>query len=311
MVTDLSVTIGDVTLKNPVMPGSGTIAEGMSRMIDLSALGAIVLKTFTPDIRQGTIPPRVVEYADATLMSIGIPSKGPAYFLNETLPFYADRGAPVIASVSADTAEDFAKLAAMLDVPGVTAIEANVSCPNLRAHGKAFGMDCDATADVVAKMHAKTSKPIWCKLTPNVGDIAAVARAAEAAGASAVITANGLLGMAVDAEMRRPRLGNVIGGMTGNAVKPIILRMVHQCAQAVSIPVIGCGGAATGEDVVEYMLAGATAVQMGSVNFLNPFAMLQAIEWLRDYGQRHQLAAIAELIGAISPTHYPAAAAAE
>lgn len=311
MVTDLSVTIGDLRLPNPVMPGSGTIAEGMARMIDLGGLGAIVLKTITPDIRQGTLPPRVVEFNDATLMSIGIPSKGPEYFLNTTLPFYQGYGVPVIASISADTAEDFGALAARLDVDGIDAIEANVSCPNLRAHGKAFGMDPDATAQVVRAMRARTSKPVWTKLTPNVGDIALIARAAEKAGSAAVITANGLLGMAVDAERRRPRLGNVIGGLTGRAVKPILLRMVHQCAQAVDIPVIGCGGASDGEDVAEYMLAGATAVQMGSVNFVDPMAMPKAAAWLADYGRRHGLAAISELTGAMSPHHRPVARAAE
>lgn len=311
MVTDLSVSIGGIRLQNPVMPGSGTIAEGMARMIDLGQLGAIVLKTITPDIRQGTLPPRVVEFNDATLMAIGIPSKGPDHFLNTTLPYYRDYDVPVIASISADTAEDFGTLAARLDVEEVDAIEANISCPNLRAHGKAFGMDCDATAEVIRAMRARCSKPVWAKLTPNVGDIAAVARAAEEAGAAAVITANGLLGMAVDAELRRPRLGNVIGGLTGRAVKPILLRMVHQCAAAVDIPVIGCGGASDGEDVAEYLLAGASAVQMGSVNFVNPLAMPQAVAWLADYGRRHGLAAISELTGAMSPQHHPAAQAAE
>lgn len=307
MVTDLSVTIGDVRLPNPVMPGSGTIAEGMARMIDLGGLGAIVLKTITPDIRQGTLPPRVVEFNDATLFAIGIPSKGPEYFLNTTVPFYQGYGVPVIASISADTAEDFGALAAKLDVAGIDAIEANVSCPNLRAHGKAFGMDAEATAEVIRAMRARCGKPIWAKLTPNVGDIAAIARSAERAGAAAVITGNALLGMAVDAERRRPRLGNVIGGLTGNAVKPILLRMVHQCAQAVEIPVIGCGGIATGEDAAEYMLAGAAAVQMGTVNFINPSAMPQAVAWLADYGRRHGLKSIRELTGAMSPHHTPPA----
>lgn len=308
-MVDLSVTIGSVRLPNPIMPGSGTIAEGMTRMIDLGRLGAIVLKTITPDIRQGTLPPRVFEYTDATLFSIGIPSKGPDYFLNTTLPPYSAYGVPVIASISADTAEDFGALARRLDVEGIDAIEANISCPNLRAHGRAFGMDPEATAEVIGAMRANTSKPVWAKLTPNVGDIAGIARAAEKAGAEAVITGNALLGMAVDAERMRPRLGNVIGGLTGNAVKPVLLRMVHQCAQAVDIPVIGCGGAATGEDVAEYMLAGASAVQMGTVNFIKPSAMPEAVAWLEGYCGRHGLRAVRDLIGALDrPLAEPARA---
>ncbi|MFT4151726.1 MAG: dihydroorotate dehydrogenase, partial [Paracoccaceae bacterium] len=211
-MVDLSVSIGALTLPNPVMPGSGTMAEGLAQIIDLGRLGAIVLKTITPDIRQGTLPPRVAEFADATLFSIGIPSKGPDYLLQHTLPQYQGYGVPVVASVSADTAEDFGRLAAYISAPSVAAIEANISCPNLRAHGKAFGMDPLATAEVIRAMKAATDKPVWAKLTPNVGDIAAMARAAEDAGADAIVTGNALLGMAVDAEAMKPRLGNVIGG---------------------------------------------------------------------------------------------------
>jgi len=301
-MVDLSVTIGSLRLPNPVMPGSGTMAEGLAEIIDLGRLGAIVLKTITPDIRQGTLPPRVAEFPDATLFSIGIPSKGPDYLLRNTIPFYEGHGVPVIASISADTAEDFGRLAARISVPAVAAIEANISCPNLRAHGKAFGMDPVATAQVIASMKAATDKPVWAKLTPNVGDIAQMARAAEDAGADAIITGNALLGMAIDAEGMKPRLGNVIGGVTGSAVKPILLRMVNQCAEAVSIPVIGCGGATCGEDVVEYMLAGATAVQMGTVNFVHPGAMPAAVDWIADYCQRHRISAVRHLTGAMAPS---------
>jgi len=283
------------------MPASGTIAEGMMRMIDLGGLGAIVLKTFTADKRIGTHPPRVVEFNDCGLFSIGIPSKGTAGFLNETLPLYKSFTAPLVASISADTVEDFGLLAAAISVEAVDAIEANISCPNLRAHGKAFGMDVEATAAVIAAIKRATNKPVWAKLTPNVGDIAAFARAAEGAGADAVITGNALLGMAIDANTMAPRLGNVIGGVTGAAIKPILLRMVHQCAEAVDIPVIGCGGITNGEDVAEYMLAGATAVQMGTVNFTNPLAMPQAINWLETYCHTHGIARVRDLTGAMAP----------
>lgn len=298
-MVDLSVDIGAVRLQNPVMPGSGTLAEGLARAIDLNELGAIVLKTITPDVRQGTLPPRVVEYKDATLFAIGIPSKGPDYFLETTLPFYRNYKPPVIASVSADTTEEFGRLAAYIGAPGVAAIEANISCPNLRADGLAFGMDLGATREVIAEMRRVTKLPIWAKLTPNVTDIAAFARTAQEAGADALIVANALLGMAVDAERREPRLGNVMGGLTGPAVKPVILRMVHQCARSVDIPIIGGGGASTGEDVIEYMLAGATAVQIGTATFLSPTAMQRAIAWIRDYCERHEVARIRDLIGAL------------
>lgn len=298
-MVDLTVAIGGVTLANPVMPASGSIAEGMADVIDLGKLGAIVLKTITPDIRQGVKPPRVVEYRDATLFSIGIPSKGPDHLLKTTLPFFDKFGPPVIASISANTAEDFGTLARYITDPRIKAIEANISCPNLRSHGQAFGMDPVASAEVVNAMKLNTTLPIWAKLTPNVGDIGEVARAVEAAGADAVITANAILGMAINAETMAPRLGNVVGGLTGPAVKPVILRMVNQCAEAVRIPIIGCGGIATGEDVVEYMLAGASAVQVGTLNFVHTGAMEQCINWVEDYCLRKGITHVSALTGAL------------
>lgn len=301
-MVDLSVSIGSVRLPNPVMPASGTIAEGMADMVDLGRLGAVVLKTITPDIRQGTLPPRVAEFPNGTVFAIGIPSKGPEHLVGTTLPFYRRFGVPVIASVSADTAEDFGALAARISVSGVAAIEANISCPNLRAHGAAFGMDPVATAAVVRAMKASTDLPVWAKLTPNVGDVAAIARAAEDAGADSLVMGNAPLALAIDAERMRPRLGNVIGGLTGAAIKPILLRMVHQVAGAVRIPVIGCGGITCGEDAVEYLLAGAAAVQMGTVNFIHPHAMAEAIAWIGDYCRRHGVAAVRDLTGALADT---------
>ena len=298
-MVDLSVTIGGLTLANPVMPGSGTFAEAMADVFDLDRLGAIVAKTITPDIREGVPPPRVVEYKDATLFAIGIPSKGPEHFVRDTVAFYRRFKPPLVASVSADTAEDFGRVAAMISVPGVAAIEANISCPNLRADGLAFGMDPAATAEVVREMKQATRVPIWAKLTPNVGDIAAFARVAEDAGADALVVANAYVGMAVDAETMRPRLGNVTGGLTGPALKPLVIRMVYQCARAVRIPIIACGGAATAEDVVELMLAGAAAVQIGTASFLSPNAMPAAIDGLEAYCRRKGIARAAELTGGL------------
>jgi dihydroorotate dehydrogenase (NAD+) catalytic subunit len=297
-MADLSVRIGSLHLANPVMSGSGTLAEGLADVFDLDMLGAIVIKTITPDLREGVLPPRVVEFKDATLFSIGIPSKGPNHLLQTTVPFYARFQPPLIASISASTAEDFGKLARTISVPAVTAIEANISCPNLKADGKAFGMDLGATREVVAEMKRSTHLPVWAKLTPNVGDIAAFARVAQEAGADAVVCANAILAMAIDPETRSPRLGNIMGGLTGPAIKPIIVRMVHQCARAVDIPVIGCGGATTGADVIEYMLAGASAVQIGTANFLSPTAMPKAIAWIEEYCRRHEVERISDLIGA-------------
>lgn len=298
-MVDLTVSIGAVKLANPIMPASGTIAEQLGDIIDLGQLGAIVLKTITPDIREGTRPPRVAEGRGATLFSIGIPSKGPDYFLENVIPYYSHYGVPLVASISADTEEDFGKLSSYITVPEITAIEANISCPNLRDNGKAFGMDPSATYKVIKSMKESTDKPVWAKLTPNVGDVRTIALAAEAAGADALIVGNAILGMSIDADTRKPRLGNVIGGVTGKAIKPILLRMVHQCSSAVSIPIIGCGGISNGEDAVEYLLAGATAVQIGTENFINTSAMIDAIDWIYSYCHRQNISRATDLTGAL------------
>lgn len=298
-MVDMSVTIGGLTLKNPVMPGSGTIAEGLGQVFDLGRLGAIVTKTITPDKREGCPPPRVVEYKDATLMAIGIPCKGPDHYVETIVPFYRPYDAPLVCSVSAPTVEGFGKLAAHVSVPGVAAIEANVSCPNLEKDGRAFSMDAEATGQVIRRMKATTDRPVWAKLTPNVTDIAAVAQAAEAGGADALTIANGLLGMAVDIENFRPALGNVTGGMTGPALKPIILRMAYQVARAVKIPVIGCGGIVSAADAIEYMMVGCSAVQVGTINFVHPAAMLDIVAGIEDFCRRKGVERARDLTGAM------------
>lgn len=298
-MTDLSVRIGDITLANPIMPGSGTLAEGMADVFDLGRLGAIVTKTFTDDLREGNAPPRVAELQNSTLFSIGIPSKGTDYYLHNTVPFYRKFGSPIVASISADTVEGFGALAGKLSDSGVVAIEANISCPNLKKDGMAFGMDPHATADVIAAMKAATHLPIWAKLSPNVGDITVIARAAENAGADALVTANAMLAMAIDIETWQPRVANLMGGITGPATKPVILRMVYQCAQAVSIPIIGCGGVSNAADAIEYMLAGATAVQMGTQSFVQPTAMVKLLGDLTAYCERRGIISVSELTGAM------------
>jgi len=238
-VVDLAVEIGGLRLANPVMPASGTFAEGLARIIDFNRLGAFVIKTVTRELRAGNPTPRVAETAGGMLNSIGIPSKGVDYFFKETLPFYRQFTPPLIASLSAPTADGFASLAAELSVPGVAAIEANISCPNLEEDGRAFAMTAHSTEAVMKRLRAATKLPLWAKLTPNTGDIADVARAAEAAGADAVVVANTILAMSIDVDTFRPTLGSVTGGLSGPAIKPVIMRQVYQCARAVKIGIVG------------------------------------------------------------------------
>lgn len=298
-MVDLSVDIGALKLANPIMPGSGTFAEGMEQVVDLNCIGAFVAKTITPEIREGNPQPRVTELKNGMIGSIGIPSKGPEHFIREIVPFYNRFTPPFVASVSASSAEEFGELCAQISVEGVDVIEANISCPNLKRDGEAFGMRCADTTDVLEEIKKRTDLPVWAKLTPNVGNIGEIAQAAEDAGADALVVANALLAMAIDTETFRPKLGNVMGGITGPVVKPIILRMAYQCAKAVDIPVIGCGGVATVADVAEYMLAGCTAVQVGTASFVHPTAMINIIDGLADYLEGQGLNSVTDLIGAM------------
>ena len=298
-MVDLSINIGSVALKNPVMPASGCFAHEYADAMDLSGLGAVVTKSVTPKRRIGNPVPRVAETDCGMLNSIGIPSSGLLYYVDKILPHYKDVAAPVVASVSADTVEEFAAACEALSVPGVSAIEANISCPNLEADGRAFAMSTDDTHRAIAAIKRHARVPIWAKLTPNVTDIAEIARAAEAAGADALVLANTLLGMAIDPETRKPKLGNVMGGLSGPAIRPVIVRMVFQCARAVRIPIIGCGGIMNAQDAVEYLLAGASAVQVGTASFLDPAAMVRVVDGLRDYCERHGVARVADLVGAV------------
>ncbi len=303
-MVDMAVTVGGLRMANPVMPGSGTFGEGLEKVMDLNRLGAIVTKTITPDKREGCRPPRVVEYKDATLMAIGIPCKGPEHYMEELVPIYRAYDTPLICSVSAPTVEAFAELTAQISIDGVEAIEANISCPNLEKDGKAFSMDVRATETVIRAMKQVTDRPVFAKLTPNVTDIAEIGLAAQAGGADAITVANGLLGMAVDVENFRPALGNVTGGMTGPAMKPVLLRMCYQVCQAVSVPVIGCGGIATASDAIEYMMVGASAVQVGTINFIHPTVMLDIIDGIEDFCRRKGLTRAADLTGAMQIDGY-------
>jgi dihydroorotate dehydrogenase (NAD+) catalytic subunit len=296
---DLSVRLGGLTLANPVMPASGTFAEGLDKVMDFNRLGAFVTKTITRELRAGNPLPRVVERPGGLINSIGIPSKGVPYFIDHTLPYYQKYQPPLVVSISAPTAEDFANLAAELTRPGVAAIEANISCPNIEEDGKAFAMSAASTDAVVRQLRAATSLPLWVKLTPNTGDLPEVARAAEKAGADALVVANTILAMAIDLQTFKPCLGNIMGGLSGPAIKPIVLRQVYQCARTVKIPVIGCGGISTTEDAIEYMLAGAAAVQVGTATFIQPAAMITIIDGLAKFCERREIPRVADLIGAV------------
>ena len=298
-MTDLNVRVGALALANPVMPASGTFAEGLAQVVDLNRLGAMVTKTITRELREGNPLPRVAETQDGLLNSIGIPSKGVPYFLEHTLPTLTRWTPPLVVSISAPTVEGFAELAAAMSVPGVAAIEANISCPNIEEDGRAFAMRATSTAAAVRALRAATQLPLWAKLTPNTGDIAEIAAAAEAEGADALVVANTILGMAIDLATFKPRLGNVMGGLSGPAIKPIVLRQVYQCTRRVRVPVIGCGGIATAADAVEYMLAGATAVQVGTATFLHPGAMIEIIDGLAAFCTGRGIRSVADLTGAM------------
>jgi dihydroorotate dehydrogenase (NAD+) catalytic subunit len=294
---DLSVDVGGLRLRNPIMPASGTFAEGLDKVMNFDRLGAIVTKTITRELRAGNPLPRVVERPGSLINAIGIPSKGVDYFVRRTIKFYAAYDTPLVVSISAPTAEGFASLASELSIPGVAAIEANISCPNIEADGKAFAMRPDSTENVTRHLRKATNLPLWVKLTPNTGEIADVARAAETAGADAVVVANTILSMAIDLKTFKPCLGNIMGGLSGPAIKPIILRQVFQCSKAVKVPIIGCGGVMNADDAVEYLLAGASAVQVGTATFIQPAAMTTIIDDLATFCRHRDIPQVSGLIG--------------
>ncbi|HEX4408886.1 MAG TPA: dihydroorotate dehydrogenase [Xanthobacteraceae bacterium] len=296
---DLAVRVGGLTLRNPVMPASGTFADGLEKVMDFNRLGAIVTKTITRELRDGNPLPRVVERPGSLINAIGIPSKGVPDFINKTMPHYAPYDTPLVVSISAPTADGFASLARELTLPGIAAIEANISCPNIEEDGKAFAMRAETTEKVTRELRAATKLPLWVKLTPNTGEMPEVAKAAEAAGADAVVVSNTILSMAIDLKTFKPCLGNIMGGLSGPAIKPIVLRHVFQCARAVKIPVIGCGGISNADDAIEYMLAGASAIQVGTATFVQPAAMISVLEGLERFCVVREIPRIADLIGAV------------
>lgn len=295
----LNVRVGELGLRNPVMPASGCFAIEYAEALDFNHLGALVIKSVSPKSRAGNPTPRVTESYSGMLNSIGIPSKGLDHYRRNVLPPYTRFDTPVVVSISADTVDEFAQAVGEMSLPEVAVIEANISCPNLEADGMAFAMTPETTYKAVSAIRRSTGHQVWAKLTPNASHIAAVAKAAEEAGADAVVMGNTVLGMSIDVRTRKPKLGNVMGGLSGPAIKPIAVRMVHQCYRSIRIPIIGCGGISTAEDVIEFMLAGASAVQVGTASFIDPGVMQKIIDGLEAYCQEHGVDEIRDLTGQI------------
>lgn len=298
-MVDLSVKIGDITLQNPVQPASGAFSWEYNDVIDLNRLGALVAKTICREPRLGNPTPRMAETEAGIIQSIGLPGKGIKYFIDHIVPEYARFKPPLIISVSSESIEDFAALAEELSVSDVDVIEANISCPTRNPTGGNFAMHEDYTRDCINAIRARTTKPLWVKLSPNAGDIVSIAKAAEGAGADALVIANTFLSLKIRTDNFRPALGNKFGGLVSPALKPIVLRMVYQCAKQVRIPIIGIGGVTKAEDVVEYMLAGATAVGIGYAGFRNPTALTTIIDDLEAWCDGRGIKKVTELIGAV------------
>ncbi len=299
---DLRVKIGPLELRNPVLTASGTFgyAKEFEPFVNLNQLGGIIVKGISLEPRPGNPPPRIVETACGMLNAIGLENVGVDRFIREKMPYLRTLTAPLFVNILGDSVEEYRELASRLDeVPGISGMEINISCPNVKHGGVAFGASPEMAGAVTKAVRAATKLPLIVKLSPNVTDISLMAKAVEAEGADAVSLINTLIGMAINAETRRPRLANVIGGLSGPAVKPIALRMVWQTARAVSIPVIGIGGIGTAEDAVEFLLAGASAVQVGTANFYDPSAAEKIISGLEAYLQRHGEERISALIGAL------------
>lgn len=298
---NLSVNLGGLAMKNPVTTASGTFAAGMeySDFVDVSALGAVTTKGVSLNGWEGNASPRIAEVPSGMLNSIGLQNPGVAHLKSEELPWLREQGATTIVNVSGHSFDEYVQVIEALEEAPVDAYEVNISCPNVDAGGMTLGTHVPSVEKVVSLCREATSRPLIVKLTPNVTDITEIARAAEASGADAISLINTLLGMAIDAKRRRPVLARVVGGFSGPAVKPVALRMVWQCSKAVSVPILGMGGVTTGTDAVEFMLAGATAVAVGTANFMNPQATVDVIDGIIDYCEKQGINDVNDLIGAL------------
>jgi dihydroorotate dehydrogenase (NAD+) catalytic subunit len=301
-VRDLSVQIGSLRLANPLIAASGCFGYGVeyAHAVDLSSLGGVAVKGLFLKEREGHPPERIVETPAGMLNAIGLQGIGVHRFVREKLPELRDLRATVIVNICGSTIEEYVELASVLsDAEGVAALELNISCPNIKEGGITFGCSLPGTFEVVSAVRKVTPLPIIPKLTPNVTDVASFARRAEEAGADAVSLVNTFLAMAIDVETRRPRLSNIVGGLSGPAIRPIAVRMVYECRRAVRIPIIGMGGIATASDALEFIIAGANAVQVGTANFVDPFIWGKLLAGIEEYMERHDIARVADLVGSI------------
>ena len=299
-MVDLSVEIGKLKLKNPIMTASGTFGYGeeFADFIDLNRLGGIIVKGTTLHHREGNPYPRMAETPSGMLNAVGLQNKGVDYFIEHIYPRIKDLDTRVIVNVSGSCIDDYVAVCEKLSpLDKVVAVEINISCPNVKQGGMGFGTTCSGAESVTSAVRKAYDGTMIVKLTPNVTDITEIARAVEAAGADAVSLTNTFLGMAIDVEKRKPMLSTITGGLSGPCIRPIAVRMVWQVANAVKVPVVGLGGIASGRDAIEFLLAGATAVQIGTANFVDPQVTVKSIDYIEDYLIHHQIASVRELIG--------------
>ena len=301
-LANLSVQIGTLTLKNPVMTASGTFGYGQEfeQFVDLKRLGAVIVKGISLRPKAGNPPPRIVETACGMLNAIGLQNVGVDRFITEKIPYLTQLGVPAIVNILGDSVEEYGEISCRLrGVPGIAAIEVNISCPNVKKGGVAFGGDPAMAALVTRTVKKQSQVPVIVKLSPNVTDVTSIARAVEEAGADSVSLINTLIGMAINLKTKRPALANIIGGLSGPAIKPVALRMVYQVSKAVKIPVIGIGGIQSAEDALEFMLAGATAIQVGTANFVNTRISEEIVDGIEEYAKKENLSSIREIIGGL------------
>ncbi len=299
---DLSLSIGSLRLANPLIAASGCFGYGVeyADVVDLSTLGGVAVKGLFLSEREGHPPPRIVETPSGMLNAIGLQGIGVHRFISERLPELRDRRAIVIVNICGTTLDEYVEVARILsDAEGVHALELNISCPNIKEGGITFGCSLPGTHNVVSAVRKVTTLPVIPKLTPNVTDVSSFARAAEEAGADAISLVNTFLARAIDVHTRRPKLTNIVGGLSGPAIRPIAVRMVYECRRVVKIPIIGMGGIATADDVLEFMIAGANAVQVGTMNFVDPFIWSKLMDGIRAYMTTHAIARLQDIVGTV------------
>ncbi len=298
----MRVDIGGIEIKNPVMTASGTFgyANEFEELIDLNRLGAIVVKGLSLEPSRGNPPPRIVETPCGMLNAIGLENVGLAAFVKEKLPFLRRLHTPIFVNVYGKSIEEYAELAVRLeDIDGVSGIEVNISCPNVKSGGMAFGAYPESAAEVVRAIRKQTTKPLMVKLSPNVTDITEIAKSVEGEGADSISLINTITGMAIDIETRRPKIANITGGLSGPAIKPVALRMVWQVAQTVNVPVVGIGGIMTAKDALEFLIAGAVAVQIGTANFINPHATTDIVDGIETFLMERNISDISDIIATL------------